>query len=85
MKYILYLLLGSLLFISFSSFKNEKNGFDELPKIIRNTYSLIPSGVMKERNDSILIPQFYLLKFEVDNLSYSEFLSEIRKYGTILL
>ncbi len=71
--------LMAMVTLSFSVY--DKKEINELPKIVRSNYALVPAGLVIVANDSMALPHFYVMKTEVDNLSYREFLSHLLKNG----
>lgn len=60
---------------------SDKKEMNELPKTVRNNFALVPAGMVSVGTDSMALTHFYLMKTEVDNLSYREFLGDLKKNG----
>ncbi len=67
--------------VTLSNSVSDKKEIYELPKTVRSNYALVPAGMAYVGSDSMALTHFYLLKTEVDNLSYREFLSDLKKSG----
>ena len=67
--------------VTLSSSVSDKKEMNELPKTVRSNYALVPAGMVSVGGDSMALTHFYLMKTEVDNLSYREFLGDLKKNG----
>lgn len=67
--------------VTLSSSVSDKKEMNELPKTVRSNFALVPAGMVYVGSDSMALTHFYLLKTEVDNLSYREFLGDLKKNG----
>ena len=81
------ILISTLILFSNSlySFKKEKKvaTLKEMKKIMQKGYSYIPSGNTIYENDTVSLQGFFMLKGEVTNSNYREYLSFLKVNGKL--
>jgi formylglycine-generating enzyme required for sulfatase activity len=81
------ILISTLILFSNSlySFKKEKKvtTLKEMKKIMQKGYSFVPSGNTIYENDTVSLQGFFMMKGEVTNMNYREYLSNLKVSGKI--
>ena len=81
------ILISTLILFSNSlySFKKEKKvtTLKEMKKIMQKGYSFVPSGNTIYENDTVSLQGFFMMKGEVTNFHYLEYLYQLKRSGNM--
>lgn len=69
----------ALALFAFAKPKKPIRDLDGMKKIMKSGYSYVPSGVTLVDGDSVSCQGFFMMKEEVSNLSYKEYLFDLKK------
>ncbi len=64
-----------------SAFQSDKKSDKTIKKMLANEFALVPSGLCYVGDEKVTVQQFYMLKREVTNANYREFLNDLRAKG----
>lgn len=75
------LLITSITILSFSKPKKPVRDLEGMKKAMKTGYSYIPSGITLVDGDTVSCQGFFMMKEEVSNFSYREYLADLKKNG----
>lgn len=60
---------------------NTNSRKDKLKNLLKDSYAYVPSGVFEVNGETISVDSFHILKTELTNFQYLEFLESLKKAG----
>lgn len=78
-SYLSIFVLVILALFAFTKPKKPIQDLEGMKKILKIGYSYVPSGITLVDNDSVNCQGFFMMKEEVSNLSYREYLFDLKK------